>query len=90
MDEDYPELSAMKSEAGTASFIGVDLPRPRASLMSLENGLAVVFGLAGVFAAGLGLVLIVWGGTNDAHERCLAHRFGDESVLSTTACVVAR
>jgi hypothetical protein len=35
-----------------------------------------------------GIVGFIWGGTNDAHARCLAHRFGDDSFLATAACAV--
>jgi hypothetical protein len=52
--------------------------------------------LAGVFAVrwllvAAGVVIAVggfiWGGTNNAQAHCLAHRFGDNSFVSTMACV---
>jgi hypothetical protein len=36
----------------------------------------------------IGLSALVWGGTNSAHERCLAHRFGVNSPVGTSACAV--
>jgi hypothetical protein len=35
-----------------------------------------------------GIGLYIWGGSTDAHLRCLAHRFGDNSLIGTVACAV--
>lgn len=49
--------------------------------------------IAKLFTAALIAIAIgayIWGGSDDAHQRCAAHHFGDDSLLANVACLVAR
>jgi peptidoglycan/LPS O-acetylase OafA/YrhL len=82
--------------AVTALWVGRPNARPRTDgIPGVVVAGAVAWSLAARLVT-LALVVIavgayLWGGSDDARQRCAAHRFGaDDSVVASVACLVAR
>lgn len=49
---------------------------------------AILWSLAGTAVTVLGVTALLWGGTNDAHTRCLKYRLGSHALIDQFACAV--
>jgi hypothetical protein len=56
--------------------------------MGLLGGGVVLWKVLGFVLSVVAVVAFIWGGTNDAKARCLAHEFGDSSFVGSLACTV--
>lgn len=89
-----PPLPPVPSTPGrrvTSSRSGYDgPPRPPGVTMGdvALGGAALLVRLGIALLAVLAIGGFVYGGTDDAHQRCLAHRLGAPGIIGTVACVV--
>lgn len=60
------------------------------ALLVADISASLIAKLASFALIAFGVAAFIWGGTNDARERCLGHRLGDNSFLSTLACAAER
>ena len=87
-----------RQSAGSASPEGMRASRPSTGenwLQRNESKIGIAWAAGSALWKLLGVVVVVlviwayiWGGSNQAHLDCAAHRFGDPSLTSQFACVV--
>jgi hypothetical protein len=81
-----PPSKVSRAATGSANSAAITfIAIPFILVGALVSGL---WRLAGVFAVFAVIAAFIWGGTTEAHVRCLAHELGAPGLLNSIACVV--